>query len=191
MALMTYAGDTEAGERALAPFRALATPIVDMLKTQPYPDMYPPEDDSYHPLAIARTMFIERVDEAVAKTIMEFLTASDAPMRVAQLRVLGGEMARVPADATAFAHRTNRIMVNIASFYEGPDDKPIREAWVAEFVAAIHQGDPAAYVNFLADEGEARVRAAYPGTTWDRLAVIKGRYDPNNLFRLNQNVPPA
>ena len=51
MALMTYAGDTEAGERALAPFRALATPIVDMLKTQPYPDMYPPEDDSYHPLA--------------------------------------------------------------------------------------------------------------------------------------------
>ncbi len=191
MALMTYAGDSEAGERALAPFRALATPIADMLKTQPYPDMYPPEDDSYHPLAIARTMFIDRVDQATAETIMEFLNNSDAAMRVAQLRVLGGEMARVPADATAFAHRKNRIMVNIASFYEGPDDKPIREAWVAEFVAAIHQGDPAAYVNFLGDEGEGRVRAAYPGTTWDRLAVIKGRYDPTNLFRLNQNIPPA
>ena len=73
MALMTYAGDSEAGERALAPFRALATPIADMLKTQPYPDMYPPEDDSYHPLAIARTMFIDRVDQAAAETIMEFL----------------------------------------------------------------------------------------------------------------------
>ena len=191
LALMTYAGDTEAGERALAPFRALATPIVDMLKTQPYPEMYPPDDESYRPLAISRTMFVDRIDQGVAETVIEYLNSSDAPMRVAQLRVLGGEMARVPADATAFAHRTNRIMVNVASFYEGPDDKPVREAWVAEFVAAIHQGDPAAYVNFLADEGDARVRAAYPGTTWDRLAVIKGRYDPTNLFRLNQNVPPA
>jgi FAD/FMN-containing dehydrogenase len=153
--------------------------------------MYPPDDEEYHPLAVARTMFVERIDQDVAATIMEYLQRSDAPMRVAQLRVLGGEMARVPADATAYAHRTNRIMVNIASFYEGPDDKPVREAWVAEFVAAIHQGDPAAYVNFLADEGEARVRAAYPGTTWDRLAEIKRRYDPTNLFRLNQNIPPA
>ncbi len=191
LALLTYAGDSEAGERAIAPFRALATPIVDLLKTQPYPEMYPPGDDSYHPLAVARTMFVDRIDTGVGETILEYLNSSDAPMRVAQLRVLGGEMARVPADATAFAHRTNRIMVNVAAFYEGPADKPVREAWVAEFVAALHQGDPAAYVNFLADEGEARVRAAYPGTTWDRLSVIKGRYDPTNLFHLNQNIPPT
>jgi hypothetical protein len=105
--------------------------------------------------------------------------------------VLGGEMARVPSDATAYAHRASRIMVNVAAFYEGPDDKPIREAWVADFVAALHQGDTGAYVNFLVDEGEARIRAAYPGTTWDRLSVIKGRYDPTNLFRLNQNIPPT
>ena len=132
-----------------------------------------------------------RQRQHAASTADQVLEGSQRGMRVAQLRVLGGEMARVPADATAFAHRTNRIMVNIASFYEGPDDKPTREAWVAEFVAAIHQGDPAAYVNFLGDDGEGRVRAAYPGTTWDRLAVIKGRYDPTNLFRLNQNIPPA
>ena len=191
LALMTYAGDTEAGERALAPFRALATPIVDMLQTQPYSAMYPPDDGEYHPLAVARTMFIDRIDEGVGATIMEYLNASDASMRAAQLRVLGGESARVPADATAYAHRASRIMINIASFYEGPDDKPLREAWVAEFVAALHQGDTGAYVNFLVDEGEARVRAAYPGTTWDRLSVIKGRYDPTNLFQLNQNIPPT
>jgi len=112
-------------------------------------------------------------------------------MRVAQLRVLGGAMARVPSDATAFAHRTSRIMVNIAAFYDGPDDQLVREAWVTDFVGALHQGDDGAYVNFLAEEGEARVRAAYPGATWDRLAEIKARYDPANLFRLNQNVPPA
>jgi FAD/FMN-containing dehydrogenase len=191
LALMAYAGETKAGERAVAPFRELATPIADLLKEQTYPEMFPPDDDEYHPTAIGRTMFIDHVDHGVAATIMEFLNASDASMRVAQLRVLGGEMARIPNDATAFAHRTSRIMVTVAAFYEGPADKLVREAWVAEFSAALHQGDTGAYVNFLNDEGETRVRAAYPGTTWDRLAEIKGRYDPTNLFRLNQNIPPA
>jgi FAD/FMN-containing dehydrogenase len=190
MALMAYAGETEAGERAVAPFRALATPIADQLKPMPYPEIYPPDSDDYHPLAVGRTMFLDRVDLPVAKTIVEHLDASDAEMRVAQLRVLGGAMARVPADATAFAHRRSRIMVAVAAFYEGPDDKPRRQAWVDEFCAAHHQGDDGAYVNFLNDEGEARVRAAYPGATWDRLAEIKTRYDPTNLFRLNQNIPP-
>jgi hypothetical protein len=190
LGLLAYAGDAEAGARALEPFRSLAEPLADMLKPIPYPEMFPPDDESYHPLAVARTMFIDAVDRQVAETIMKFLNASDASMRVAQLRVLGGAMARVPADATAYAHRTNRIMVNIASFYEGPQDRPRREAWVADFAAALDQGDPSAYVNFLADEGEARVRAAYPGATWDRLAAIKARYDPDNLFRLNQNIPP-
>jgi FAD binding domain/Berberine and berberine like len=191
LAMMCYAGETEPGERAIAPFRALATPIADLLKTQPYPEMYPPEDESYHPTAVSRTMLVDRIDRKVGETIMEYLNASDASMRVAQLRVLGGAMARVPADATAYAHRASPIMVNVAAFYEGPDDKPVREAWVAEFSAALHQGDTGAYVNFLGDEGETRVRAAYPGKTWDRLATIKGRWDPDNLFRLNQNIPPA
>ncbi len=190
LAMLAYAGDSEAGERAIAPFRALATPLADLVKPMPYPDLFPPEDDSYHPTASARTMFVDTIDHGVAETIMEYLTASDAAMRVAQLRVLGGAAARVPADATAYAHRASRIMVNIAAFYEGPADKRVREAWVAEFTAALYQGDSGAYVNFLVDEGEARVRAAYPGSTWDRLVSIKGRYDPTNLFRLNQNIPP-
>jgi hypothetical protein len=136
-------------------------------------------------------MFVETIDHDSAETIVEYLRASDATMRVAQLRALGGAMARVPADATAFAHRSSRIMVNLAAFYEGPEDRPRREAWVGDFEAALRQGDAGAYVNFLGDEGEARVRAAYPGRTWERLVEIKGRYDPTNLFRLNQNIPPA
>jgi hypothetical protein len=126
-----------------------------------------------------------------AATILERLNASDAPMRVAQLRVLGGAISRVPADATAYAHRAGRIMVNLAAFYEGKSDKAVRQAWLDDFAARLDQGDPAAYVNFLGDEGQERVRAAYPPATWERLARIKGRYDPDNVFRLNQNVPPA
>jgi FAD/FMN-containing dehydrogenase len=190
-ALMVHAGGGEAAERAIAPFRALAPPIVDMVKEMPYPEIYLPEDEEYHPTAVGRTMFVERIDREVAETILEYLQASDATMRVAQLRVLGGAMARVPAEATAFAHRQSRIMVNVAAFYEGPEDRLVRESWVTDFAAALRQDDPGAYVGFLADEGEARIRAAYPGSTWDRLAAIKARYDPTNLFRLNQNIPPS
>jgi hypothetical protein len=158
-----------------------------------YPEIYPPEEggDAYHPVAVARTMFMDKIDLDVAKTILEHLQASTAMMKVVQLRVLGGAMARVPVDATAFAHRKSKIMVNIAALYQNPDEKPTHEAWVAEFAAAIKQRDEGAYVNFLGDEGEAGIRAAYPGPTWDRLAEVKARYDPTNLFRLNQNIAPA
>ncbi|HMF59476.1 MAG TPA: hypothetical protein VK595_03850 [Vicinamibacterales bacterium] len=64
---------------------------------------------------------------------------------------------------STLAHRSRRIMANVASFYDGPADKPAREDWTAKFAAALDQEDCAAYVNFLAEEGEVRVRAAYPG----------------------------
>jgi FAD/FMN-containing dehydrogenase len=191
MAMLAYAGDPESGQAALAPFRALAEPLADMVRPIPYPEMFPPEDPDYHPTAVAQTMFLDRVDGATAETIMRFLTESDAAMRVSQLRVLGGAAARVADDATAYAHRDSRIMVNLAAFYDGEADKAKRQAWVDEFASAIRQDDTGEYVNFVADEGEAGVRAAYPGATYDRLASIKAQYDPENLFRVNQNIPPA
>ncbi len=100
-------------------------------------------------------------------------------MTVAQLRVLGGAMARVPVDATAFAHRKSKIMVNVAALYENPEEKATHEAWVADFASALLQSDKGAYVNFLGDEGEERIRAAYPGSTWDRLARDQGSLRPD------------
>jgi FAD/FMN-containing dehydrogenase len=191
MALMTYAGDPEAGQRALASFRALAEPIADMLRPMPYPEVYPPEEEGYHPLAKGHTMFVDTIGRPEAETILEHLGTSTAMMGVAQLRTLGGAMARVPVDATAFAHRQSKIMVNVAAVYERPEEIAVHGPWVEAFAAALRQGDDGAYVNFLGDEGEARIRAAYPGPTWDRLRQIKARYDPTNLFRLNQNIPPA
>jgi FAD/FMN-containing dehydrogenase len=191
MALICYAGDAEAGQRAIAPLRALATPLADMVRPMTYPEMYPPEQEDYHPVASARNMFLDRVDRDVAETIIEHIGRSKAQMAVAQLRVLGGAMARVPADATAYAHRSSRIMVNLAAIYGTVEERPEHEAWVTRFRDAIRQGDTGAYVNFVGDEGEAGVHAAYPDPTWARLAEIKRRYDPANLFHLNQNIPPA
>jgi len=191
MAMLVYAGDAGEGERVIAPFRALATPIADMVKPMQYPEIYPPEQGEYHPVAASHTMFVDHIDRSVAEMILDHLKSSTAMMGVAQLRVLGGAMARVPVDATAFAHRKSRIMVNVAALYEHPEEKATHEAWVANFAEALQQSDNGAYVNFLGEDGEARIRAAYPGWTWDRLQEIKARYDPTNLFHLNQNIPPA
>jgi len=103
MAMLVYAGKVEVGERAVAPFRALATPLAETIGPKPYPKMYEPV--GRRPEEVARWMFIDSVDGRAAETIVEHLRASTARMAVAQIRVLGGAMARVPAEATAFAHR--------------------------------------------------------------------------------------
>jgi FAD/FMN-containing dehydrogenase len=157
----------------------------------PYAEIFGPEPEDYHPVAVARTMFVDDVDRDDAQAIVDALEASSAQTSVTQLRVLGGALARVPVEATAFAHRTSRIFVNVVGVYDRPDERLEHEAWVAGLAARLHDGDTGAYAGFLADEGQDRVRAAYPGATWDRLRAIKRRYDPTNLFRLNQNIPPA
>jgi len=191
LALICFAGDPEAGERALAPFRALATPLADLVRPIGYPELYPPEEEGFHPTVVGHTMFLDRLDTQAAATIVEHLQASDAAMRAAQLRVLGGAIARVPDDATAYAHRQRRIMVNLAAFYQGPDDRAGRQQWVERFATALSPVDDGAYVNFLGDDGPARIRQAYPGPTWERLVAVKRRWDPTNLFRHNYNIRPG
>ena len=154
--------------------------------------MYPPDDgEEYHPTAVSMNQLVNTIGIDEAETILGYLAESDAPLRVCQIRVLGGAVARVPVDATAYAHRQSPIMVNYAAFYTDPDDRPAKLSWLKDFAAAMYQGDDGAYVNFVNDEGPERVRAAYPGATWDRLRRVKRQYDPENLFRLNQNIPPA
>ena len=190
MAFVAFAGDNDSATEAIAPLRSLATPLADMVKPGPYLSMYPPEDPNYRPTAIARTMFVNGIDAGNAETIFEYLSKSDATMRVAQLRALGGAIARVPARATAYAHRSSPMLVNVAAFYRGADDRDARKAWVTEFAHAVQPNETGAYVGFLGDDGVDRIEAAYPGETLRRLAAIKAKYDPTNLFRLNQNVVP-
>ncbi|HEX2025173.1 MAG TPA: FAD-binding oxidoreductase [Actinomycetota bacterium] len=190
-ALMAFAGPVEDGERAVAPFRSLATPLADMVGPKPYPELFMPVEEDYHPIAAAQTMLVDRIDDEATEAIVDRIQASAAAMSVTQIRILGGAMARVPAEATAFAHRDRRFMVNVGAVYERPEEAAQHEAWVDELTAIIRQDQTGAYVNFLHEEGLERVREAYPGPTWQRLAAIKARYDPTNVFRLNQNIPPA
>jgi hypothetical protein len=137
LAFMACVGDPEAAQRTLAPFRLLTAPLADMLRPMSYPELYPPEEENYHPTALGHIMFLDHLDLGAAETILRYLQESDAAMRVVQLRVLGGALARVPVEATAFAHRNQRIMAGLVSFYNGPEDLPVRQAWLADFTAAL------------------------------------------------------
>jgi FAD/FMN-containing dehydrogenase len=191
IALLAHAGAGEAGERAIAPFRALAAPIVDMVGPMRYAELYELAEGPQAPAAAMCNMFVDSVDRSAAETIIGHLRQPSPPRAAVQLRVLGGAISRVPADATAFAHRARRILVNVAALYERPEEAAVHQAWVDDLAGALRQGESGAYVGFLGDEGEGRVREAYPGPTWDQLAAIKRRYDPTNVFRLNQNIEPA
>ncbi len=190
LAMMFYAGDDEVGEQVISEFRAIATPYADILRPMTYAEMFLPEEGGYHPVAASTTMFLDHVDDSVAQFILDNLAKSTASMAVTQLRVLGGAMARVPSDATAFAHRQSKIMANLAALYEKPEEKDHHEAWVSQYEKDLRQSDKGAYVNFLGDVNQNQVRTSYPGDTWKKLGQVKKKYDPTNLFHLNQNIPP-
>ena len=190
LAMLAYAGDPDKAQAALAPIRALTKPIADLVGPAPYSSMYLPEDPNMRPAVVVRSQFMERFGLEHATRALAALERSDAPMRMAQIRVLGGAAARVAPDATAFAHRQSPIMTSFLAMYGNPADAHRHEAWASQALAEL-PGTGGAYVNFLGLEGPARLRAAYPGETWARLQQVKRRYDPENLFRLNQNIPPA
>ncbi|SDU15221.1 FAD-binding oxidoreductase [Jiangella alkaliphila] len=192
LGLVCYAGPADEGEKALAPIRALAEPLADFVRPIAYPEMFMEAegDEEYHPTATARTLFADELDLARVTEVIERLRTAPAPMRVTQFRPLGGAISRVPADATAYAHRGRAFMVNVASFLDGPDTRPEREQWVRDTAAVVANGGPGAYVNFVADASAEWAREAYPGATWERLVQVKRQYDPDNLFRHNVNIPP-
>jgi FAD/FMN-containing dehydrogenase len=188
LAMLAYTGEVKEGLRVVAPFRTLAEPIVDMLGPMPYPEIYWPDDPNFRPVTALRSRFIDRIDERTAQIMLNHLHASTADVRIAEFRVLGGAMARVPTEATAFGHRSSRIMASFIVQYENRAEAAIHNTWVKNAMAELDQGEDAVYVNFVGDEGNARVHDAYPNATWERLAAIKANYDPTNLFRRNQNI---
>jgi FAD/FMN-containing dehydrogenase len=190
--LTCWTGDVAAGERALAPLRSLATPIADAVAPIPYPEIYRFTAHQAEPHAASiRMMFADELsDEALGATLVSMRGAT-SPFSLVQFRALGGVMAHVADDATAFAHRQRRYFVAAIGLWLDPaEEAAAHEAWTAALWRTIRREGSGVYVNFLEEEGADRVREAYPPATYARLAAIKRRYDPTNLFRFNQNVPP-
>jgi hypothetical protein len=133
---------------------------------------------------------MDRVGLPEAARIIEHVENASAPMRLGEIRVLGGAMARVPAHETAFAHRSSRVMFSFIAVYDDPAEQGLHDRWAADGIAALPQEADRVYVNFLLTDKAERIHAAYPHATWDRLRHVKSLYDPENLFRLNRNILP-
>lgn len=191
--MVCYTGDLAEGERVVAPLRELGTPIADIIGPMPYPAMFAMTEEAsrrgfQHSV---RSMFLRKLSDDVIHTIVEETAAIMTPMTLVQLRVLGGAMSRVPADATAFAHRDKQGMVVITNFAPVSGDGEPSRARTEQIWQALRPYADGVYVNFLGDEGDRRVHDAYPPATYARLAALKKLYDPDNMFHFNQNIPPA
>ena len=190
---VAWSGPSGAGERALAPLRALGAPISDTVTWQPYPALFSPVDRDEEPTwgVSSRALFLDALDDTTIDVIERRLTEADAPEALVQLRVLGGAMARVPGEATAFGWRDRPVLLWLITPYEEIDRAAEFEAWTAAFYADLPADGAATYVNFMGAEGADAVRGAYPASSYARLRELKRRYDPENVFRANHNIHPA
>lgn len=190
--IVCWTGDLEDGEQAVAPLRALGTPLADAVAPMPYADIYRFTAHQAEPHATSiRMMFADDLSDAMIDASLAAMQEASSPFSLVHFRGLGGAMARVPVDATAFAHRQQRYFFSIIGLWLDPaGDAARHQAWTDELWQRVRHEGRGVYVNFLEREGAARVREAYPSATYARLAAVKQRYDPSNLFHFNQNVPP-
>src|SRR5258708_15594192 len=163
--LVCYTGDLAEGARVVAPLRTLGTPIADLISPMPYPALFAlTEEGTIRGLQHAvRSLFLRALSDEVIHTIVEEAAAIMSPMTLVQVRVLGGAMSRVPADATAFAHRDKQALVMAINFGPLADAEPSRVR-TEQIWQALRPYASGVYVNFLGDEGERRGHEAYPPT---------------------------
>jgi len=191
--LVCWTGDPAEAEAAIAPLRALAEPIADVVGPMPYPVIYQFTEAAAQPHGAAvRSTFAHMIPDAAIEAMLDDLDHATSPFSMIQLRGLGGAMNRVPSDAMAFPHRDKEYFVAVLGLWFDPaEDGAPHVAWAEKawsHLQAIRSGN---YVNFLDNEGEERILDAYTQANYDRLADIKRRYDPANIFAGNQNIKPA
>lgn len=187
-----YCGSAAAGERVVAPLRAFGSPLADHLQAMPYTGVQSMLDGFFPPgrRHYWKSSLTSRVPPDVVDVLIEHVRRKPSPFTIVALQQFHGAAARVAPHETAFAHRGDRFDCLILAQWSSPADSDANIAWARELWAAVEPHvDAAVYVNNLGDEPDAVVRAAY-GPNYSRLASIKAKYDPANVFRSTQNVLP-
>ncbi|HEX9565827.1 MAG TPA: FAD-binding protein [Gemmatimonadaceae bacterium] len=191
--VLAWAGDIGAGEAAIAPLRAIATPVADAVRPMPYValqsmlDGGAPHGRHYY----WKSHRLPTLSDAAIGQFGALIARATAPFWQLNGWAVGGTASRVAADATAMGQREQGFHINIVSAWPPSDTKAESHvAWVRDGWAALQPHSEGVYANFLSDEGRAGVRMAY-GARLARLTALKDRYDPENFFRMNANIPPS
>jgi FAD/FMN-containing dehydrogenase len=190
---LCHSGDPADGADAVRPFRTHGPPAADVVGIMPYTAVQSMLDASAPAgqLNYWKAAYLNELSDAAIEALVA--QAERMPLGMSQLHVhqMGGAVARVAPEATAYAHRSARFAVNVIGMWSDPAASESHVGWARASAAAFAPfATGAVYVNFLGDEGDERIRAAYGESTYTRLAELKAKYDPDNVFRLNQNIRP-
>ncbi len=188
-----YAGDANKGEDVIRPLRHIGKPLADLVKIRPYPQWQAAFDplwsDGYGNEWMGH--YLPSLDEKAIATLQKHV--SRVPSRDSDVKIvhLGGAVARIGENETAFSFRNSKYALAIQARWKDPAAEGENLEWIRQFFEEMKAHSTGkVYVNFIADEGLARVADAYSQQTFQRLREIKAIYDPDNRFRLNQNIPP-
>jgi FAD/FMN-containing dehydrogenase len=191
--ILVWAGDPTEGEKAIAPLRAIGSPFADGVRPLPYLfiqsmlDAGAPHGRHYY----WKSHRLPQINDEVIDVMMERVVVATAPFWQMNGWAVGGAVTRVEADATAVGAREVGFDLNVLAAWPPPDpNAEEHRAWVREGWAALQPHSTGVYTNFLSDEGVSGVETAY-GDRWARLTALKDTYDPDNLFRMNANIPPS
>jgi len=188
-----YSGPHDRADEVMAPIREFGSPLMVGLQPMPFSALQSAFDPLYPPGLqwYWRSDVCTEITDAAIEVHRRFGESLPTGHSTMHLYPIDGAAARVPEDATAFPYRDGGWIANIVGVDPDPANVELISQWTRDYFAALRPSSAGGtYVNFLMDEGEDRVRAAYRGN-YDRLAQIKGRYDPENTFHVNQNIPPA
>ncbi len=188
-----YAGSIEDGEKVMRPLKAFGSPVLDLCEPKPYlahQAMFDPAFPHGWWYYIRACDVAELSDEVIDITVAHSMRIR-SPRTAFPIWQLGGAVARVDESETAFNGRGAGHTFNITAVAETAEGFDEEREWSRSFWSALEPHHTSVYVNFLMDEGQERIREAYGPDKYDRLKALKRRWDPDNFFRLNQNVPPA
>ncbi len=189
-----WIGDPDDGEHALAPLRTvLGRPVMDLLGMLPYTALQQSVDASapWGMRAYVKSDFLDELDDSAIVELAEAAAGRGHPQSHVLLRRLGGAVADRDGDATAFAHRRATSLSLVLGAWDAGEDPEPERSWARRTWQATRRLAHGTYVNHLEDEGQDRIREAYPAQTWRRLTALKARLDPDNVLRHNQNIPPV
>lgn len=187
-----YVGDMREGEKAVAPLQALGEPIIDVIGPHPFAGWQTAFDPLLTPGArnYWKSHDFKELSNETTDAILQYAGQLPSPECEIFIGHLGGAVNRVAADATAYPHRDTDFIMNVHTRWQEPAQDEVCVQWSRDlFEATKPYATGGVYVNFLTDEETDRLSSAY-GTNFDRLADIKAKYDPDNLFRVNQNIAP-
>lgn len=190
---MCHCGAVEEGAALIKPLREFAPPAIDLLGPIPYTALQSMFDASVPRglLSYWKTEYLRGLDDGAIDILTEYAGKMRAPLSALHIHHVEGVVNRVNPDSTAFARRDAPFILNMIGGWTGAAGSDANIAWVRETAQAIQpHATGAAYLNFLGDEGAARIQAAYGAEKYARLISLKNKYDPTNIFRLNQNIKP-